>query len=181
MDFEVITGGMVTGARVGSISQIAGYISSAYKNVEETSGVLFGEAYLSGLLKDNSVVMDSVPPSKAVEVVKQLNPAIQIPFVHALQKAHYFEGKDYNAESTYQYLCELFNLDNDRFIELWNSEEIAYRTNQNFQWSAQAGISGFPTTLLEYQQQYYLLAQGFLPLDQLEERLAKALAAAESA
>lgn len=181
MDFEVITGGMVTGARVGSISQIAGYISSAYKNVEETSGVLFGEAYLSGLLKDNSVVMDSVPPSKAVEVVKQLNPAIQIPLVHALQKAHYFEGKDYNAESTYQYLCELFNLDNDRFIELWNSEEIAYRTNQNFQWSAQAGISGFPTTLLEYQQQYYLLAQGFLPLDQLEERLAKALAAAESA
>ena len=42
-DFEVISGGMILGERQGPIGEVAAYIKGAYKTVEDTTGVKFGE------------------------------------------------------------------------------------------------------------------------------------------
>ena len=60
MDFTVLSGGMVTGERVGPIGQVAGYISEAYKTVEAHSGVQFGDGFLNGILKEGKAIFNSV-------------------------------------------------------------------------------------------------------------------------
>ena len=50
-DFVTIPGGMVTGGRVGPISQMEDYISKSYPKVEKMTGIKFGESYTEGLLR----------------------------------------------------------------------------------------------------------------------------------
>ena len=52
VDFEVISGGMITGSRMGPIGEVAPYIRWAYKEVEEKTRVTFGEAFLKQVLED---------------------------------------------------------------------------------------------------------------------------------
>ncbi|NJL75411.1 MAG: hypothetical protein HC892_10655 [Saprospiraceae bacterium] len=56
LDFEVISGGMVTKDRIGPIGEVASYISWAYKEVERTTGVQFGTSFLQGVLKDGKAI-----------------------------------------------------------------------------------------------------------------------------
>ena len=47
LEFEVLSGGMIIGEQVKHISKIASYIQSAYKRVEELTGIKFGEDFMA--------------------------------------------------------------------------------------------------------------------------------------
>ena len=70
LTFEVISGGMVTGGRIGSIGEVAGYISWAYKDVENATGIKFGNNFLNKTLKDGKAIFTSIPPAIAMSVFK---------------------------------------------------------------------------------------------------------------
>ena len=61
--FEVISGGMVTGGRIGPIGEVVGYISWAYKDVENATGIKFGNNFLNKTLKDGKAIFTSIPPA----------------------------------------------------------------------------------------------------------------------
>src|SRR2546421_11743601 len=46
VDIEVLSGGMIINELVQPIEKLAGYIQGAYKNVEELTGIKFGEDFL---------------------------------------------------------------------------------------------------------------------------------------
>jgi len=83
---------MVTGNLVGSIGEVALYIAWAYKDVERSTDVKFGEAFLGHTLKSGKAIFSSVPPSIALTVFKSYKPAESVAFAARLQKAIYFEG-----------------------------------------------------------------------------------------
>jgi len=87
LEFEVLSGGMVTGERIGPIGEVAGYISQAYKDVERAAGVTFGEGFLKGILAEGSAIFTSIPPAVALTVFKQHQPKKAVPFAARLQKA----------------------------------------------------------------------------------------------
>jgi putative protein-disulfide isomerase len=70
----VVSGGMVTGSRIGPLSEMADYISRAYKDVEKASGVKFGENYLKKTLKEGKVFLNSEPSAKALCVFQSFDP-----------------------------------------------------------------------------------------------------------
>ena len=92
-----------------------------------------------------------------------------VPFAHALQKKQYLEGKDFADNKVYEELAAEFGLDPEAFIEKFESEEMKYRTTQDFQWSNSAGVKGFPTVVLKNDQGYYLISNGFRPLEEVEK------------
>ncbi|MEQ8684470.1 MAG: DsbA family protein [Imperialibacter sp.] len=167
-NFEVVAGGMITGTRIAPFSTMHGYISGAYKRVEEMTGAKFGVPYLNELLPSDTQ-MNSEPPSRALVTFRSFLPDQVVPFAHALQKKQYLEGRDFADNTVYEELAVQFGVDPKAFIEKFESEEMKYRTTEDFQWSNSAGVKGFPTVVLKNDQGYYLISNGFRPLDEVEK------------
>ncbi|MEQ8705412.1 MAG: DsbA family protein [Phaeodactylibacter sp.] len=173
LEVEVISGGMITGGRIGPIGEVAGYISQAYKDVERATGVTFGKGFLEGVLQEGSAIFTSIPPAVALAVFKQHQPEQAILFAARLQKAIYYDGikpVDYEA---YGPLAAEFGLDSDAFVaEMKRTENLQY-AREEFQRASELGVTGFPSVFLEHEGQLFVLARGYVPLSRLEDAYLK--------
>lgn len=169
-EFQIIPGGMITGDRVAPISQMAQYILGAYTRVEEYAGVKFGELYLN-LLREGTEISNSEPPCRAIHVIREIHPEKALDFTHKLQLKIFLEGKSWNSDDTYRELATEFGINADEFITAFHTEESKYGTRQDFQWVQSAGITGFPCIVVQAGGKYYMLAQGYQPLNAVEEVL----------
>jgi len=175
LNFRIIPGGMITGERVAPVSAMANYILGAYKRVEDYTGALFGEPYLD-LLREGTEINNSEPPCRAIHTFSKQYPDQGLDFAHQLQLMMFRDGRSWNDEKTYRELAAYFNINPDQFILDMETEENRYGTQQDFQWVQAAGINGFPCTVLDKEGKFYLVAQGYQPLEAVEEILHKALA-----
>ncbi|WP_338760189.1 DsbA family protein [Bernardetia sp. ABR2-2B] len=182
-DFEtidVISGGMITGDRIGAIGEVAPYIKNAYKDVENRTGVKFGETFLQDILEEGSAIFTSIPPSIALSVFKkeaQENPKLAgeknekvLYFAEDLQSLIYFDGivpKDY---SKYGKLATKYGLNNNDFVEKMNNPDYEKLAQKDFQLSQDFGVNGFPTLIIQKGEEFYLFARGFVDLTELERR-----------
>jgi len=167
-NFEVIAGGMITGSRIAPYSTMKNYIHGAYKRVEDMTGAKFGQAYLHDLLASSDKLMNSEPPSRALVTFRTFLPEQVVLYAHELQKKQYVEGRDFNDTSVYEELATKFGISPEAFMERFNSDEMKHQTQQDFQWSQNAGVKGFPTVVMKTEAGYYLVSNGFRPLDEVE-------------
>jgi putative protein-disulfide isomerase len=175
LDFEVLSGGMITGGRIGPIGEVAGYISQAYKDVERATGVTFGQNFLKDILEEGSAIFTSIPPAVALTVFKQHQPRQAVAFAARLQKAIYYDGiapTDYEA---YGQLAAEFGLDASSFVTEMKSNENLQLTREEFQRASGFGVTGFPTVLLQQNGRIVVLARGYVPLSRLEAAYQQAM------
>ncbi len=168
IQLEVLSGGMVTGDRIGPIGAVAGYISEAYKVVENRTGIEFGEAFLNNVLKPGDVLFTSIPPAVALSVFKSLKPENAVQFAGRVQKAIYFEGLATSDPKVYGEIAAEFGLDRAAFLSKLQDPLFLEKAQEDFNRVKMLGISGFPTVLVGINDGYYPIAQGYLPFDQLE-------------
>jgi putative protein-disulfide isomerase len=107
IDFEVLSGGMVLGDRVGPIRNFAHIIQGSRARLEETTGVRFGEAFWTKL-EQGDMVMGSLKPSIALAVSRDLAPGKSVEFAAAIQRAIYVEGFEPDHTEQYRALAESF-------------------------------------------------------------------------
>ena len=169
MDFTVLSGGMVTGERVGPIGQVAGYISEAYKTVEAHSGVQFGDGFLNGILKEGKAIFNSVPPGRALTVFKSYQPENAVAFASVLQKAIYFDGIEPENWEAYGKYAAQFGIEPRHFVLQMQQNQFEDETNAEFQQVAAWGIQGFPSVIMATPKKLYLLAQGYRSFEEMEE------------
>ncbi|HEY9257754.1 DsbA family protein [Chitinophaga sp.] len=170
MEFNILSGGMITGDNRQPFSSMATYIQREHTNVEAMTGVKFGQAFLEKLLPSEEI-MDSEKPSIALTVFKQYQPENAITFAHDMQVALNYNGQSLNNDSTYRTLIKKFSLPEDEFISRLHDEHYRYETNQEFQLIQNWGITGYPAAILDTGKQLYLCARGFTTLDKLEETI----------
>ncbi len=175
VDFDVLSGGMMTGLRVRPVSESMAYIQQAYKTVEDHTGVRFGDAYLNGLLKEGTYLSDSEKPGMAMTLFKAISPEQAVLFASALQHALYHDGIDLNVDSHYGPLVEPFGIDPDEFIAHVSDDAIKEQTWAEFNLVSQYGINGFPSVIVETGDKLYQIARGYLPYDALEANLKQAV------
>lgn len=178
--FQVISGGMVRGERIGPIGEVAGYISEAYKVVEEKTGVTFGEGFLRNVLAPGTTIFDSEPPARALAVLKQHAPDQQVALSSAVQKAIYYDGMEPVKPESYAGIASEFGLDPALLAEQMNTEAAQRAAEAEFDLSNQLGVQGFPTVFLFTQTHRFLLARGYLPFAQMEDTIGQALAYMQS-
>lgn len=182
-DFEtidVISGGMITGNRIGAIGEVAPYIKTAYKDVENRTGVKFGEKFLKDILEEGSAIFTSIPTSIALSVFKkeaQENPQLAgeknekiLHFAEDLQSLIYFDGIVPKDHSKYGELATKYGLDKTDFVEKMNNSDYEKLAKQDFQLSQDFGVNGFPTLIIQKGEEFYLFARGFVELTELERR-----------
>lgn len=161
--FEVWSGGMVTGDRVGPLGPMADYIEKALPQVESQTGMQFGKAYLNNIIRDENYISNSFPPALALTVFKSFQPENAAEFAHQMQRALFQEGKDLNALDHILDLLPEWGISPAAFRERYEHPEYSRLTNEDFQKTAELGVTGFPMMLLLHGDQYYLLAQGYKP------------------
>lgn len=175
VDLVVYAGGMITADNARAISEMADFIREARQRVEETTGVSFGDAFLHGLLTRQDIILDSEPPARALETMRALSPQNVLAFSHRLQRALYADGMDLSSETTYRKLASEASLDEDQFISTMNSTEIHEAVADEFDYVVSLGIGGFPTLLLEIEDNVHVVAHGYAPFDHIDTMLRSVL------
>jgi putative protein-disulfide isomerase len=169
--FEVLSGGMMIGERVGSINEIAPYIKTAYKTVENTTGVKFGEAYLR-VLEDGSMILNSELPSIALSLFKQYFPEQSVLFAHEIQNALYFDGRDPNEFETFRYIAVNHGIDPDEFEAKMKTESAKEAAYYDFALAKQLRVESYPAVLMQTSETgFYLIAKGYTDFETLEFRI----------
>ncbi|TVZ28028.1 putative protein-disulfide isomerase [Gillisia sp. Hel_I_86] len=177
-DFQVISGGMQSGERKQPVSAIRDYLKGAYKNVTERTGVEFGDKFMA-VLEDGNRMLDSIPPSIALSIVKDLKPEEALNFAATIQEAVYFDGFDWNSVEAYIPYLKVYDFDPEDFKRKFEDPLYKEKTLEDFKLAANFGVTGFPSVILKKDDNYYLIAQGFVPFDQLHATLEQVLASPE--
>jgi putative protein-disulfide isomerase len=168
VEFEVISGGMITGKRIGPIGEVAPYISWAYKDVEKATGVKFGIDFLDKTLKKGDAIFTSVAPAIALSVFKKLDAAHTVQFAAALQKAVYFDGLEPENIEAYGQVASKFGLDAEDFVKKMKDPHYKKLAEEDFNTSAELSVTGFPTIFLKTNGIYYKIGSGYLSFNDLE-------------
>ncbi len=176
LDIELISGGLFLNNRVGYINDIAPYIKQgAYKSVEITTGVKFGEAFLAVLYGDGKIVLNSLQPSIALCIIKDKYPERQLQFGEMLLKAVYFDGLSANDIHGLAKYAVKIGMEEKDF--LYNMKELKYKemAEAEFTTFKNSSHTGMPTLVLENNDKQHLLAGGYANFETLDARLKKVL------
>jgi putative protein-disulfide isomerase len=172
--FEVLSGGMIPAENPKPIAATAGYISKAYKTVEEMTGIQFGSDYLWHI--NNPGESDWFPHSEkaaiALCIFKELYPEEQVAFAADLQYSLHYEGRDLTDNEAYRHLLEKYSMDADTFYTKLNSEEYKEKALYEFALCKQLQVTGFPAVLLQAgETKFYLVARGYTSYENIKARI----------
>ncbi len=125
LEIEVLSGGMILPEEPIPIGATAGYISKAYKNVEELTGAKFGEDYLWHIKHPDQSdwYPNSEKPAIALCIFKEYYPDQQVSFAADLQYALHYEGRDLTDDEAYRHLLEKYNLPPEDFYVMLHESE----------------------------------------------------------
>jgi putative protein-disulfide isomerase len=167
IDFDVISGGMITGERVGPISEVAPFITNAYKDVERVSGIKFGEAFLEGILAKGTAILTSEKPAYALAVFKTYHRDKAVPFSSTLQKAIYYDGIEPNDDHAYGKYTAEYGIDAAEFVAKMQDKQYMQMAQAEFEQTAMMGIRGFPAVIYGKHSHMYLIARGYTTFDEI--------------
>jgi putative protein-disulfide isomerase len=171
-DFQVISGGMILGDRVGPISQMAPFIKGAYKKVEETTGIKFGDKFINEVLEEGTMLLSSEKPSIALSVFKSYLPDQAVLFAHDIQKALNFYGLDLNDNQTYKELIKPYKLPEEEFLAKLDNEEYRQLAYYDVALARQLQVTGYPAAFIKTGElQFHMIAKGYSDEATMELRI----------
>lgn len=145
-------GGMMTGERRQRISPAwRDYVMPLDRRIVELIGQVFGHAYQEGLLRDNTALLDSEPPTTAVLAAEQ-SAGRGLDFLDAVQKAHYFNGHRIADVPVLEAIAREIGLELPAFQAAYETccgETTRAHFAQSRALLAKVGGEGFPTFVLE--------------------------------
>lgn len=112
-------------------------------------------------------VYDTEPPSRAVTAVATLDHAAAFAYFKSVQSAFYADGQDVTQVDVLAALAIAQGIDDAAFRAQFDTDTIKQRTWDQFRETAQAGIRGFPTVVLQDESGVSLLTAGYQPLESL--------------
>ena len=178
LQIDILSGGMILPEKPTHISVTAGYISIAYKTVEEHTGVKFGADYLWHI--EHPDLSDWHPnsekPAIALCIFKEIYPEKQVEFAADLQSSLYKEGRDLTDDEAYRHLLEKYSIQPELFFEKLRSEQYKEQAYYEFSLVKQLQVTGFPCLLLQLSEsKFHLLSRGYTTYSVIQERLVSVL------
>jgi putative protein-disulfide isomerase len=167
-ELEYVSGGMVRGASEGPVGVMSDYILGELPRVEEMTGVKFGEGF-KAMMREGTRHSSSVPPSRALAVFKNYFPEHVRAFVKELFAAHFDAGNDLNRLETYLDICSNLGVNAELFAQYVADENSLRSASEDFQFTSNCGISGFPALVLKKGEEYFLIAKGYSSFEQVSK------------
>lgn len=179
LEFEVLSGGMIPDEDPRHIGVMAPYIQKAHKDVEELSGIKFGDDFLWHIFnpEKSDWYPSSTMPAIALCVFKDYYPDDIITIAADIQFALNFEGRDLTDKEAYRHLLEKYKIPSEEFYSKLASEDYREMAMYEFALVKQLRVTGFPTVLMQVSDtKFFLLAQGYTDHETLKARIDKLIA-----
>lgn len=167
LQLALMMGGLRPGTTQPTTPEFRSEILHHWEEVHRRSGQPFK---LDGALPDG-FIYDTEPACRAVVAAIDLNAAVAFAYFKSVQAAFYAEGRDVTQPQTLAQLAAQQGLDSDRFLERFASEEIKKMTRTHFRQTAEIGVRGFPTVILQNAARFDVLTYGYRPLAELAPQL----------
>jgi putative protein-disulfide isomerase len=180
---EVLSGGMIFDEEPQHIGTIAKYIQGAYKTVESTTGIKFGEDFLWHVFnpEKSDWYMESTTPAIALCIFKEYLPDQAVEIASDLQYALKYEGRDLTDKEAYRHLVAKYGVPEDEFYQKFQSTEYKEKAYYEFALVKQLQVNGFPTVLMQVSDsKFFLLSRGYTDYETLKSRIEKVLEEASS-
>jgi len=163
LQLMLVMGGLRPGTREPVTARFREEILHHWREVQRRSGQPFK---LDGALPDG-FVYDTEPACRAVVSVSDLNRDAAFPYFKSVQAAFYADGQDVTQAQTLARLAEPLGIDPERFLARFQSEEAKQATRAHFRQTAESGVRGFPTAVLQDDSGFALVTHGYAPLERL--------------
>ena len=149
----------------------ANELAGHWKRVAEASGQVFAQAPDTALHLPG-FVYDTEPAARATVTVRSLWPQHVWRYFKTVQHAFYTEGRNVTDAAVLADVAEQLGLPRVAFAKAFASQEMRDATLQDFSQAQAWGIRGFPAVVAEHGSELHWVANGFMPLAALRERLA---------
>jgi putative protein-disulfide isomerase len=150
---------------VEMVHQMEDFLRSHWIEIEKRTG----QPFSFDMFENDDFVLDTEPASRAVVVCRMMEPTKELEFFKAVQVAFYVKNRNTNLLETFLNVAKELGLDVIKFAELFESEEAKYATKTDFQLSAEMGIKGFPSVVVKLGTQFYMIANGYREVADLEK------------
>ena len=152
LDIVMHAGGMWTGAQIKHVTpQLRGYVLPNDQRIATLTGQPFGQAYFDGLLMDETAVLNSEPPIKAILAIEQLGFS-GLEALSRIQNAHFVQGLQVSRIDTLVTIAHEMGLNAGAFTSVFNQTDIKGHTDETKQLMTTYQAQGFPTMLLQQGQ-----------------------------
>lgn len=169
--FNAISGGLITGERIGPIGEFGAYIEKAIPRVTEMTGAVFSEAYIARI-RDRTTLQDSRVPAAVFAAVLAARPDTDtIRLSHDILALHFAEGRDLSRYDEYARLLKAYGLDTTPTPAALAQNKYLAAAEQQFAFARDIGAEAFPTIVYGRDGQYFPLCQGYQSFENLAHAL----------
>ena len=126
------------------------YIRQNDARIAALTGLAFGPAYLDGLLIDATTVLWSLPTIAAVLAAGMVEQGADLRMMHAIQHAHYVDGRRVVETPVLAEVAGLVGLAEDAFLHALQRAPVDEHVARTRRWMQQLGLRGFPSFVLEH-------------------------------
>lgn len=120
-------------------------------------------------------VYNTEPACRALLCVRLLRPVLLLEVLRAFHSAFFADGFDLRDTAVLVRIVGLFGINENLFLALFESEEIMQQMEDEFNYVERLGATTFPSVLVQREQGVEKIAHGYIPLDELEQRLLQVL------
>lgn len=156
LNFELVMGGLRP-YNTQTMSELKDFLAHHWEDVHKASG----QQFKYDILDSETITYDTEPPCRANVVVRQLAPKQAFAFFKATQKAFYLHNKNMHLAETYHDILKELGIDTQEFDQLFASDEMKVLVRRDFERSAEWGVRGFPTLILEHKGKLTMITNGF--------------------
>lgn len=174
LHFDVLSGGMILPEKPVHITATASFIEKEYHNVEETTGVKFGEDYLWHIKNpsDSDWFPNSEKPSVALCIFKEIYPEKAVTFATEIEEALFIDGRDLTDDNAYLHILEKHSVRPEAFFEKLHNPVYIEMANYEFALVKQLQVSGYPTVFVQTgDTKFVMIARGYTDYETLKLRL----------
>jgi putative protein-disulfide isomerase len=171
---ELIPGGMIRPSKPVHISKISSYITDQYKEIEQLTGVVFGEDFLWHFKNTemSDWFPDSEKPSIAFCIFREYFPGRQAELLGGLHEALFSEGRDLCDDEAYRHLLERYKVPVQDFYSKLHSREYKEMAQQEFALAQQLHVTGYPTVIIqESGSKFHLVTRGYSSFETARQRI----------
>lgn len=125
------------------------YIREHDARIVALTGMTFGPAYLDELLADRDTLFWSRPTIAAILAAGAIRPDAELAMLHAIQHAHYVEGRRVVEPAVLADVAEAIHLDRKAFVDALDAAPVDLHIARTRDRMQRHGLRGFPGFLLE--------------------------------
>jgi putative protein-disulfide isomerase len=176
LPIRLVMGGLRPGTAEVMSEAAKATLRGHWREVTAASGQPFGPSGLD----EAGFIYDTDPAARAVVLARRRHPAGALPYLQALQRAFYAEGRNITEPAVLADVAAVAGVWDDGFAEALADETVKQETWRDYATSRGAGVSGFPTLIIGPRSDgaYEAVTRGFRPADEVLPGIAGRLAAA---